>query len=161
MKKGLIVLTILILSGGAGYLIYKSSLSKCDQLYKQYGEFLTSKDDNRYRSNSLYRREMNAKLKKQQYDAASACLHENKPDIAIMMFKSLIESENGPQFVLDQRTPRISPQVTMVALYYGRLAEAYGKAGDEGQKSDALKKQKEYQDEANRLKKRERAAKGN
>jgi len=161
MKKALISLIVLAVVGGVGFLIYRNSISKCDQLYKKYGTFISSMDDHRYGSNSLQRWQVNQELRKQQNDVASVCLNEKKAEIAISMYELLIDSENGVQYVIDQRMPRISPQVKMVAIYYRQLAEAYGVKGDEDKKVDALKKQKQYEEEAKLLESRERAAKGN
>lgn len=150
MKKGLGIFLLVAIVGGIAFSIYWSS-TECDRAYKGYSNYVSSVDDYRYTSNSLYRDTVNRELRSKQSDLASICLNK-KPEISVSMYKVLIDSMNGPQYVLDQRMPRHSAQVRLVAAYYESLANAYERAGDSKERDKALKQSAKYEAEAARIK---------
>jgi hypothetical protein len=155
MKKPAILIVAIVVIGLSTW-HYRDTLfkSECDSLYEQYKIYLSSIDEYRYKTSTLHRWEVNEKLRSQQSAVAYACLSDNKPDVSIFMFNTLIAAENGPQFMFDKKLPRNAAQVHLVALHYGSLATAYEQAGDVKGKERALEKQKQYDQEAARMERR-------
>lgn len=154
MKKAFITAVILAAAIGAGMLVYSALVSECDDRYEQYELFVSAIDRSRFSSDGYYRWETGEQMTKRQADVAWACLSEKKPERAAAMYRLLIDSANKPQYALERRLPRSSAQVKLVAVYYGLLAQAYDMQGDEQQKAAALKKQAEFEAEADRFRKR-------
>jgi len=150
------ILLIAAVAVGAGYLIYRALLPKSDKLLEQYHAFTATIDQARYQTNAGYRWEVDEELRVRQVALASAYIADNRPDEAIALLEGLIAAMNKQQYVLKKRIRRNSGQVELVAIYYQRLADAYGLKHDEKKKAWARQKSDEYKAEAASLEKRGR-----
>ncbi len=148
MKKLFMFLMIASVAVGAGYLIYQALIPKSDKLLEQYEAFTATIDQARYQANAAYRWEVDEELRIRQVALASAYNEDNRPEKAIVLLESLIAGMNKQQYVLDKRIRRNSGQVELVAIYYQRLADAYGLKHDEKKKAWALQKSDEHKAEA-------------
>jgi hypothetical protein len=151
MKKLLIVLVLVAVIGGAGYLIYKALIPKSTTMYEQYQAYIATIDQTRYNTNAGYRWEVDDVIRTKQAALAAAYNADKKPDEAIAILKGLIASMNKQQYVLNKKVSRNSGQVELVAIYYARLADSYGLKHDEEKKAWALQQSNEYKAEAARL----------
>ncbi len=156
MKKLFMVLVIVAVAAGSGFLIYHALILKSDKLYEEYRAFIASIDETRYRTNAAHRWEVEEELRVRQVALASAYNADKRPDAAIALLEGLIASMNKQQRVLDKKVRRNSGQVELVAIYYERLADSYGMKHDEEKKAWALQKSNEYKAEAALLEKRGR-----
>ena len=154
MKKLFMILVMVAVVGGSGFLIYQVLSPKSDKLYKQYQTFIASIDEIRYKTNAAYRFEVDEELRTRQVALASAYNADKRPDEAVILLEGLIASMNKQQYVLDKKVRRNSGQVELVAIYYKSLADSYGLKHDEEKKAWALQKSNEYQAEAAMLEKR-------
>lgn len=153
MKKLLMVLVMAAVAGGAGYLIYKALVPKSSKMYEQYQAYIATIDQTRYSTNAGYRWEIDEGIRTRQAALASAYNADKRPDEAIVLLEGLIESMNKQQYILKKKVRRNSGQVALVAIYYARLADAYGLKHDEEKRAWALQKSKEYEAESARLEK--------
>ncbi len=151
MKKLLIVLVLVAVSGWSGYLIYKALIPKSTTLYEQYQTYLSTIDQARYKTNAGYRWEVTEGIRTRQAALAAAYNSDKKPDEAIAILEELIASMNKQQYVLNKKVRRNSGQVELVAIYYARLADSYSLKQDEEKKAWAMQKSNEYKAEAARL----------
>jgi len=154
MKKLFKILLIMAVAGGSVFLIYQALTPKSDKLYKQYQDFIATIDETRYRTSAAYRFEVDEELGARRVALASAYNADKRPDEAIVLLEGLIASMNKQQYVLDKKVWRNSGQVELVAIYYERLAAAYGMKHDEKKKAWALQKSNEYKEEAFMLERR-------
>lgn len=151
MKKIIFIVLALLVAGGVGYSIYREK-TKCDRAYNEYKKFLSSVDDHKFSSNSMYRWDVGRELDDRQSALSSLCYDKDHAHIAASMLERMIDRMNGPQYVLDKKLPRSSAQVRLVSLYYGRLAEVYSMQGREEDRVNAIKKKERYEAEASKLK---------
>jgi hypothetical protein len=148
MKKLFMILVMVAVVGGSGFLIYQVLTPKSDKLYKQYQTFIASIDETLYKTKASYRFEVDEEIRIRQVALASAYNVDKRPDEAIILLEGLIASVNKQQYVLDTKVRRNSGQVELVAIYYKSLADSYGLKHDEEKKAWALQKSNEYQAEA-------------
>jgi hypothetical protein len=151
MKKLFIVLVIVAVAVGSGYLIYQALIPESDKLYEQYQAFRATIDQARFNTNAGYRWEVGEQNRNWQFKLASAYNADKRPDEAIRILEGLIAAMNKQQYALDRKVPRNSGQVEWVAIYYAGLADSYGLKHDETKKAWALQKSEEYREEAARL----------
>jgi hypothetical protein len=151
MKKLFMVLVIVAVTVGAGYLIYRALIPKSDKLYEQYQTYLVTIDQPRYNTNAGYRWEVGEHIRIWKTNLASSYNADNRPDEAIILLEGLIADMNKQQYVLDKKVPRNSGQVEWVAIYYAHLADSYGLKHDEKKQAWAMQKSEEFRLEAARL----------
>jgi hypothetical protein len=151
MKRLFMVLLIVVVAVGSGYLIYRALIPKSDKLNEQYQAFMTTIDQTSYRTSARYRWEVDDKIRRWQFDLASAYNADKRPDEAIILLEGLIAAMNKQQYALDKKIPRNSGQVEWVAIYYAGLADSYRLKHDEEKTAWALQKSEEYRAEAARL----------
>jgi hypothetical protein len=154
MKKLFMIVVLVVVAGGSGYLIYRALTPKSDKLREQYQTFIASIDETRYKTTAAYRFEVDEELRTRRFAMASAYNADKKPDEAIILLEGLIASMNKQQYVLDKKVRRNSGQAELVAIYYESLAASYGMKHDEEKRAWALQKSNEYREEAVMLEKR-------
>lgn len=154
MKKLFMILVIVAVAGGAGFLIYQALIPKSDKLYKEYQTLIATIDETRYKTNAAYRFDVDEELRTRRVAMASAYNADKRPDEAIVLLEGLIAAVNKQQYVLDTKVRRNSGQVELVAIYYKSLADSYDLKHDEEKKAWALQKSSEYQAEAAMLEQR-------
>jgi hypothetical protein len=151
MKRLFIVVLIVVVAVGSGYLIYQALIPVSDKLNEQYQAFMATIDQTSYRTSARYRWEVDDKIRRWQFDLASAYNADKRPDEAIILLEGLIAAMNKQQYALDKMIPRNSGQAEWVAIYYAGLADSYGLKHDEEKKAWALQKSEAYRAEAARL----------
>lgn len=155
MKKLILALLVLATVGGAGYFLYQEPVPKSERLYEKYKKFTDALDQARYATDLSYREKIDRELHDRQEALAVAYINERKPDEAIILLETLIDSTNRPRYEHGSRVPRNSAQTRLVAGYYKMLSDAYGMKHDRKGRDRALKMSMHYRAEAERLRKRE------
>lgn len=155
MKKIFLVFLVLTIAGTAGYFWYQGSAPKSERLYRTYEKFTDSLDREQYAVDLSYRDTFDRELQNHQDALAAAYLSERRPDEAIVLLETLIDTANRPRYEHGNRVPRNSAQAGLVADYYKMLSDAYGMKNDWKGKGRALKLSMRYRAEAEQLRKRE------
>jgi hypothetical protein len=154
MKRVFLIVVLLSLAAVAVFLLYHAFIPTSDKLFAQYQEYIVSIDQPRYAASAAYRWEVDQELLSRQHALARAYNADRKPDSAIMFLEGLIETRNEQQYIFGRKLPRNAGQAALVAIYYELLANSYDMKHDEKKKTWALKKSKEYKEEALRLEKK-------
>ncbi len=155
MKKLIITLLVLGIIAGAGYFLHEGAVPKSERLFGKYKKFTASLDQSRYATDLSYRERMDRELQERQEALAVAYINDRKPDEAIMVLETLIDSANGPRYEHGSRVLSNSVQTSLVADYYKMLSDAYDMKHDRNGKEQALKMSMHYRAEAESLRKRE------
>jgi len=155
MKKLILLFLVITIVGVAGYFRYQNSVPKSERLYRGYEKYSDSLDMNRYATDLSYRDSFDRELQDLQDALAVAYLNEKKPDEAVVLIKTLIDSANRPRYEHGNRLPRNSAQAGLAADYYKMLSDAYGMKNDWKGKGQAMKMSMRYRAEAEQLRKRE------
>ncbi len=139
MKKVIGIIAVVAVLGVVLYAARQAATPRSAGFEKRYKALVEAIDEGRFLKDSFYRSQQNREIRDVMTDLASAYMYEEKPDLAIPLWRTLIEMFEGPQFEYGRKMPVTSAQLELQALYYERLAEAYGKAGEaeNGKKAEA------------------------
>lgn len=157
MKKVVGIIAVMAVLGAVLYAARQAATPRSVGLEKSYKALVEAIDEVRFLKDSFYRSQQNREIRNVMTDLASAYMHEEKPDLAIPLWRTLIEMFEGPQFEYGMKMPVTSAQLELQALYYERLAEAYGKTGEAENRKKAEAKVTNIKARAVRLAAKERS----